>query len=166
MEGSDFLPFLSLTVFVFIPFAWIYLILYTLNWNEKKNLFLDSWVVFLAFIFSCFGVWLFCLSPEFGFYKLFSSNIYVTFFPFAIFTSFFSIAIALKTRQRKRNLSIVGDSDEIVKSKNTGNIWLTSLIVSILTLAMMTGLVMFVGDISKRVRNETKPKSNGGYISF
>ncbi|CAN5630852.1 hypothetical protein BH20ACI4_BH20ACI4_13480 [soil metagenome] len=159
MEISDFAPFLLMTIFLFVPLMWIYLILYTLNWGERKNLFLDSWVVFLAWIFSGLAVWIFCISAEFGFYKLFHPNLYVTFFSFTILANVFSIAAVLKTREKKKNLSILSDSDKNIKQPDIQKIWRTSVIVSLLTLAMMTSLVMFVGNISAKME-KSNPNAN------
>lgn len=52
MELSDFAALLILAVILLFPFGIIYLILNTLNWNNKKNIFLDSWAVLIAWIVS------------------------------------------------------------------------------------------------------------------
>ena len=84
MEPNDFIPFLMMIIILLVPLVWIYLILYTLNWGGRKSLFSDSWIIFITWLVSSLGVYIFCLSAEFGFYKLFHGNIYVTFFPFTV----------------------------------------------------------------------------------
>lgn len=164
MEINDFIPFLMMIIILFVPLVWIYLILYTLNWGERESLFSDSWIVFITWLISSLGVYIFCLSAEFGFYKLFHNNIYVTFFPFTLTANIISIAAVLKSRDKKKNLSIVADSNEEKFEKtDNGKIWKTSAIVSILTLAMFVSLSMFVDDISKRIENlNPKPKVDFG----
>ena len=71
-----------MTIILFAPLVWIYLILYTLNWGERKRLFSDSWIVFITWLVSSLGVYIFGLSAEFGFYKLFHGNVPVNIFSF------------------------------------------------------------------------------------
>lgn len=168
METNDFIPFLMMTIILFAPLVWIYLILYTLNWGERKRLFSDSWIVFITWLVSSLGVYILGLSAEFGFYKLFHGNIYVTFFPFTLIANILSIAAVLKSRENKKSLSIVADSnEEKIQKTDNGKIWKTSAIVSVLTLAMVFSLFMFIGDITTRIEKlNPKPKYESGYAVY
>ena len=83
-----------------------------------------------------------------------------TFFPFTFIANILSIAAVLKSRERKKNLSIVADSnEEKIQKIGNGKIWKTAAIVSILTLAMVVSLFMFIGDITTRME-KLNPKPN------
>lgn len=167
MEISEFIGFLLMAIILLVPFASIYLTLHILSWGERKSLFLDSWFVFLTWIFSGFVVYIFCISAEYGFHKLFTVNPFFTFYPLTIAANIFSIAAVLKIRRNKKVISVVNEiKAEDFSEKNIRSVWQTSIAVSILTMAVTISLVMFVGDISKRNRNQTSPTSNGGNISF
>lgn len=155
MDTEGFFWLLSIAFILFVPLAWIYFILYTLNWDQRKNLFSDSWIIFITLLISSFAVIFVFLLADANFYRYFYLVNPVTFFLLIVLANIFSI-VAVLTSRVKKNLSIAADLNEEEGSKpDISKIWQTSVIVTLLNLAMVVSLVMFVKDITTRLE---KPK--------
>lgn len=58
---KDFAGFILMSLVWCFPFGFIYLVLHLLNWNERKNLFSDSWFVYLTWIISSLIGYVVCI---------------------------------------------------------------------------------------------------------
>ena len=75
-----------------------------------------------------------------------------TFFFLLVFANIFSI-VAILTSRTKRELSITEALPEKVNSKiGIDKIWQTAVIVTFLNYAMIISLIMFVREVSKKMR--------------
>lgn len=167
MDTNNLVNFLMWAMILFGPLIWIYLILHTLNWNRRKNLFSDSWIVFIVLLVSSFAVFFAFLIADVNFYGLLHLSLPVLFLLILIAVNTFSVAAVLNYRESKRIVSIVDNPSEETNEK-TGNvkIFRTSAIVSILTIAMVISLVMFVNEISTKTKEEIKPSFNSDYTVY
>jgi hypothetical protein len=162
---EDFKTFLFMIGVLGLPFGCVYSILYLLNWNEKKNLLLDSWFVFLAWLLS---------SPL---VLIIQALVVRTFrysgeFVFIIFTivSLFIIHICaigavLYLRSKERKISIVTNhNDENIQRPNIKKILQTSVIVSLLTSMLVVSLFFTLEDYENKINRQNQEKN--GKISF
>lgn len=163
--GEDFKIFLSAILVLCLPFGSIYLTLNILNWNEKKNLFLDSWFVFLTCVFSSLLV--FCIYAVTAFsFRYLGGFVYFVFFIFSIvIANIFAIAGVLYLRSREKKLSILTDyKDENIQRPNIKKIFQTSASVSFLIFALVVGLFFLLEYDNERL--EKQKQQNRGKISF
>ena len=100
METGDFIWYLLMAIILFVPFAWIYFILYTLNWDQRKNLFSDSWIVFITLLISSFAVIFVFLLADVSFRRYFYLADPVTFFLLTVLANIFSIVTVLTSRDQ------------------------------------------------------------------
>lgn len=168
MEVDDFIWYLLTIIVLFGPWVWNYFILYTLNWNKRKNLFSDSWIIFITWFISSLVVLFLVAFSDARFHGYFYLVNYVTFFLLLFSINIFSINAVLRSREKKklsiaddlRRLSIgKGSSEGISLGISNRKILQTSVIITFLNLAMIVSLIMFVKDVNKRLE-EPKPKPN------
>ena len=150
-------------LFLIFPFSIIYLLLSTLNWNEKKTLFLDSWFIFLAWLLSSLSVaFTYLLSDDY--FRYTGGIIYHTcFVPLVIVllivTNSCAIAGVLYLRSRSKNTaSITNSNTEEMQKPSIKKIWQTSSTISLLTLLMFTILLMAIKDINEKSHKDINEK--------
>lgn len=172
METGDFFWLLSIVIIPFVPLAWNYFILYTLNWDQRKNLFSDSWIIFITWFVSSLIAAVVILILDARFHDAFYLVNPVSFFLLLVAANIFSIIAVLKSREKKK-LSIADDlnrlsiGSELNKELSLGisnrKILQTSVIVTLLNLAMIISLVMFVKDIRTRLKTSKPTPAYGIY---
>lgn len=172
MEVGDLIWYLLMIIVLFGPWVWNYFILYTLNWNERKNLFSDSWIIFITWFVSSLVVFILCALLDARFNGYFYLVNYVTFLLLLFSINIFSISAVLKGREKKK-LSIADDlrrlsigsklSEGISLGIGNRKILQTSVIVTFLNLAMIISLIMFIKDVNKRLEKPTQTPVYGIY---
>ena len=167
MKMNNLIDFLMTTMILFGPLIWIYLILYTLNWNQRENLLSDSWIIFIVLLISSFAVFFAFLIADANFYGFSNLRIPLLFLLVLIVINTFSVAAVLNHRENKKNISIADNSNKEI-NQNTGNqkILMTSAIISILTIAMVSSLIIFVNEISTIRIEEKSRRSDSGYAVY
>ncbi len=169
MEIYDFIWFLVMLGFLSVPFGAIYFILYTLNWNERESLFSESWAVFLAWLISSISAFFVLVLIDHKLYRYnFSGFGFVEFLsPLVIAANIVSIALVLtlKVREREKRLSVTDNDEENIRKTDNKQIWKTSVIVSVLVLAAVVSLGIFIVDISNRTK-KLNPKSDSGFVIY
>lgn len=165
--GEDFGWFLILTLICFLPFSGIYLLLYTLDWNEKKNLFSDSWFVFLTWLFTSISIFIFYEINRFNFHSIRGFGLYSLVFVSIIVVNIFAIAGVLYLRSRKeKSLIITNYNDEKLEVPNLLKTLRTSAIVSFLTLMMVVSLFLALEDFDKRFKKDEPINQDGVSFGF
>lgn len=175
MEAGDFIWYLLMVIVLFVPLAWNYFILYTLNWNQRKNLFSDSWIVFISWFISSLFVLILIAFFDARFYDYPYLVNPVSFVLLLVSANIFSITAVLKSREKKK-LTIVDYLSRLPSSRSLNEsislgisnrkILQTAAIVAFLNLAMIISLVMFVKEISTRTKEEINWRQNFNYVSF
>ncbi len=155
---EDFAGFILTILICCFPFGFIYLVLNLLNWNERKNLFSDSWFVYLTWIVSSLFGYVVCELIGQRFFRYQSEFVALVSIIFSmILVNICAIAGVLYLRTRKQETSnITNYNDEEIKKPNTKKIWQTSVVVSISTLFFVYSLTMAVNDISERWKEKPK----------
>jgi hypothetical protein len=162
MEIDDFAWFLTMTAIMSFPFGIIYLILNTLNWNERKNIFSNCWFVFIAWLLSSLSMALIYALIDNKFYFSNSLFLFAFFIPSLIAANICAVAGVLYFKSRPKNSVILTNhNDDNIKVPTMRKIWQTSALVSILTLLMVIGLIVAINDITEKL----SPKNPEG-ISF
>lgn len=151
MEIGDFSWLLIMIAVFSFPFAIIYLILYTLNWNKKKNIFLDSWAVFIAWIVSgllllavfaiCDAIWRFSIFSGFAFF--------VSMYVVIGFGNLISIFGVLYIRSRQ-NVTLINPNSKETDAPSVQKTLQATFAVYFLTWLMIIGLTMAMTDIDER----------------
>ena len=162
--GEDFFQFLIGTLYLIFPFACVYFILFTLNWNKRQNLLSDTWFVFIALLMSSFVAWfMLALLVHNRLIKLESYAVsIISIFLANVFAV--TAVLYLKLKAKAEDLSVTGNL-AVDKTGNIGiiKIWQTSVIVSFMTLVMVASLFFALRDISQKLEGNKKGK-NG--VSF
>lgn len=161
---EDFLNFLLMLLIWCFPFGFIYLILNLLNWNEGKNLFSGSWIVFLTWLLSSFSTFLILALIEHNLFRYPDGFVAYVISGFSmIVVNICAIAGVLYLRGEKESPLITNYIDENVQKPNIKKICQTSAIISILTLMMVGSLFLAVKDIGEK--REKERRNNPAKIS-
>lgn len=171
---EDFVLFLTMLLILIFPFGFIYLILYGLNWNERKNLLLNSWFAFLAWLLSGFLVFFTYALIEHNFGRFlrelidrkfgdFGKYAFLIFFVFSfIVINICAIAGTLYLKgSEKKVLSMTNCDDKKSEKPSIKKIWQTSAIVSILTIMMTISLFLALKDVAEKLEKENPKNKNG-----
>jgi len=152
MEIGDFSWLLIMIAIFSFPFAIIYLILFTLNWNDKKNIFSDSWFVFIAWFVS--SLLMFFVNAIFNRMtgRITFPNQFLDFistFVLSGFGNLISIFGVLYIRSRP-NSALIGSNSNELKPPTVGKTLQAAFAVYFLTWLMIIGLTMAMTDIDER----------------
>ena len=135
MELNDLVRLPMMAVPLIVPFGVIYLILDALNWNKKKNLFADSWSLFLTGLVSSFCISMLYL--RFGNLDLYE----FVFLLFIANSGAFAGILYLRSPTEKSFLSDSRDKGQR-GNFNVGKLWRTSFIVSFFTLLSIISIIV------------------------
>jgi hypothetical protein len=154
---EDVKNFIYSVLILGLPLFCIYFTLNILNWNEKKNLFSNSWFVFLAWLLSSFSVFFFYL-----FFGVLPTFYFIDFVMF-VFSLFFvntaAIAGVLYLKSREPKISIISnDNDEYVQRTNIKKILQTSAIVAFVNLLLITSLFLNL-DTYEKIERQNREKN-------
>ena len=164
MYEINFISFAALLGIMTFPFAIIFLILVSLNWNQRKSLFSDSWFVYLAWIFFGLLTMLAGLILDNEFFITETAPIMTAFYLSIIIVQAFGIAAVLCWRSRQKNLpSLIYMSEVIPDAPQSQKIWKTAFLISILTFLMVLGLVIALEDIDSKINPRNNNVSFGIY---
>ena len=159
MGFGDLLWFIAMIGIVSFPFAIIYLILNTLSWNEKRNIFSDSWSVFIAWLISGFLIIIIFALVDFNFRIHNRFAFFASFALSAITVNICAIAPVLFFRSRQRSSIVLTNLNREIYIPKTKKIWQASIPVSILTWLMIVGLIIALNDISQKIEDRFYPKN-------
>jgi len=160
MEIDDFVRFSVLAAIIGFPFGIIYLILSALNWNGRKNIFYNSWLVFTA--------WLLSVLSMIGLHAVIDINfhfsgalVFAVFIPSLVTVNICAVAAVLYLKSRPKNPVSLTKLDAEDVPPNIGKIWKTAALISILTFLTVIGLIVAIADILEKI-SQKDPES----ISF
>lgn len=158
---NDFINIGALLGIMIFPFVIIFLMLMVFNWSERKNLFSDSWFVYLAWMFLGLLTALACLIVDDRFSIEETAPIMATFYLSIVSIQTTGIAAVLYWRSGRKNAaSLVCLTEEIADAPPARKIWKTAFLVSVLTSLMMVGLFVALADIDRQL----SPRDDG--VSF
>lgn len=149
------------------PFIAIYLLLFLLNWNEKKNLLSDSWFAFIAWLVSSFTALFVGSAFKIASFSDFISSAFFLLFILVVNICAITAVLYLKTKAKIEDLSITDNlSDESIGRVGILKILQTSVIVSFMTLIMVTSLGFALQDISQKMEKNKLKKEGENGVSF
>jgi len=161
---NDFIGFAAMLGILIFPLAFIFLILTVFNWNKRKNLFADSWFVYLAW--TLFGLLTavagLVVDAKFGIEE--TVSITASFYLSIIIIQSSAIAAVLFWRSRPKNAISLVDARAVAPDiPRARNIWKTAFLVGVLTSLMMLGLISAIEDIDDKLKPKNSNVSFGLY---
>lgn len=166
MSFTELILIIFLIAMVVFPFGFIYLILLAMNWNRRKNLFLDSFVVFVTWFASSFvGV---CAALAISIVVYTGTVIDLSLFIVVVLLgNIVAITGVLFARRGALKNSIVAQgNDREIETVTVKKIMQTSFAVSVLLLVVMVCMFFAIRDIKERFGSNQNAVVSGIYDTW